>query len=211
MAADRVAWGFVRSTIMALLAVAGGLWAEDWPEWRGAGRQGVWRETGLVERPPRELVVKWRRAVGAGYSGPSVAGGRVFLMDFSKGAGTRVTERALCLDEASGKPLWERTWEADYRGLDYANGPRATPTVDGDRVYVLGAKGALRCLRVRDGAEVWGTDFVRDFGAAVPGWGMSSAPLVVGSRLVAVVAGKGASKVVAFDKGSGAVVWRGRS
>ena len=164
----------------------------DWPEWRGSGRQGVWTETGIIERiPPDGLKVKWRTPVQAGYSGPSVSAGRVFLLDYSQ-----ARERALCLDEITGEILWTRAWEAEYRGLDYASGPRATPTVDGDRVYVLGAMGSLKCLRTADGSEVWSSNFVRDFGAVVPGWGMSSAPLVVGSKLIAVVAGKGNAKVV---------------
>ncbi len=186
--------------------------AADWPEWRGAGRQGVWAETGVVERlPPGRLKVKWRAPVGAGYSGPAVAGGRVFLLDHTPASGSRVTERVVSLDEKTGKLLWSRQWQADYRGLDYNNGPRATPTVDGNRVYVLGAKGVLRCLRVKDGQEVWGVDFVRDFGTVVPGWGMSSAPLVVGSKLISVVGGKGNAKVVAFDKRTGKEIWRALS
>jgi outer membrane protein assembly factor BamB len=193
-------------------AVAAMCAGADWPEWRGAGRQGVWTETGIVERIPAGGVKeKWRVSVGAGYSGPAVAGGRVFLMDFVKGAGTAVTERAICLDERTGKTLWMSEWAADYRGLDYANGPRATPTVDGDRVYVLGAKGILKSLRVRDGAEMWAVDFVREFGTAVPGWGMSGAPLVAGSKLIAVAGGKGIGKVVALDKGTGKVEWKALS
>lgn len=187
--------------------------AADWPEWRGAGRQGVWTESGVLDRVPAEgLKVKWRVPIGAGYSGPAIAGGRVFLLDHTPRPGSsRVTERVVCLDEKTGKQLWTREWETDYRGLDYNNGPRATPTVDGDRVYVLGAKGLLRCLRVRDGSAIWSVDFVGDFGAVVPGWGMSSAPLVVGERLIAVVGGKENAKVVAFDKRTGKERWRALS
>lgn len=187
-----------------LLAVC----AADWPEWRGAGRQGNWTESGVIDRiPPAGLKVKWRVPMQAGYSGPAVASGRVFLLDHTPG----VTERAVCLDEQTGKTLWTRDWPADYRGLDYANGPRATPTVDGNRVYVLGAKGMLKALRVKDGSEIWSVDFVKDFGTTVPGWGMSSAPLVAGSKLIAIVGGKGNAKVVAFDKLTGKVAWRALS
>jgi outer membrane protein assembly factor BamB len=195
-----------------MLTAFPGLQAADWPEWRGAGRQGIWNETGVISRiPPDGLRVKWTVPVRAGYSGPAVADGRVFLLDHDRGAGTLASERIVCLKEQTGEILWTRQWTADYRGLDYANGPRATPTVDADRVYVLGAMGALRCLRVADGSEVWSSDFVRDFGAVVPGWGMSSAPLVVGQRLIAVVNGKQNAKVVAFDKHSGKELWRALS
>lgn len=183
--------------------------AADWPQWRGAGRQGVWSEIGVIDGIPASgLRVKWRTSVRAGYSGPAVANGRVFLLDHERTGGTRATERVLCLDELTGRILWTREWPADYRGLDYANGPRATPTVDGDRVYVLGAMGSLRCLRVSDGTQVWESDFVRDFGATVPGWGMSAAPLVAGTKLIAIAAGRGNAKVVAFEKSTGAVAWK---
>ncbi len=199
----------MRAALFLLLAAAS---AADWPEWRGAGRQGVWNESGILERfPAGELKVSWRVPVRAGYSGPAVAGGRVFVLDHERGAGTSAVERLLALDEKSGRILWSREWPADYRGLDYANGPRATPTVDDGRVYVLGAMGALRCLRANDGRELWAADFVRDFQATVPGWGLSSAPLVVGDRLIAVAAGKGDAKVIAFDKRTGKVLWRALS
>ena len=192
-----------------LLAVATAVPAADWLEWRGAGRQGIWPETGIIERIPADgLKVQWRVPVRAGYSGPAVARGRVLLLDHMRRTGSRVSERVVCLDERTGKILWTHEWDGDYRGLDYANGPRATPTVDGDRVYVLGAMGSLRCLRIADGSEVWSSDFVRDFGATVPAWRMSSAPLIAGSKLIAIAAGKGNAKLVAFDKYSGKEVWR---
>jgi outer membrane protein assembly factor BamB len=195
-----------------LLLLALTLSAADWPEWRNKGRQGIWDESGIIDRIPGEgLKVQWRTPVKAAYSGPAVSNGRVFLLDHTRTTGTRASERAVSLDERTGKILWTREWDADYRGLDYANGPRATPTVDGDRVYVLGAMGSLRCLRVKDGSEIWSADFVRDFNATVPGWGMSSAPLIVGSKLIAVVAGRANAKVVAFDKHSGRELWRSLS
>lgn len=128
-------------------------------------------------------------------------------MDHQKGSATAASERILCVEEQTGRTLWTRTWPADYRGLDYHNGPRATPTADGDRVYALGARGALHCLRTSDGSSLWSKDFVRDFGADVPGWGMSSAPIVAGDRLIAIAAGKGNAKVVAFDKRTGKTLW----
>jgi outer membrane protein assembly factor BamB len=200
------------STLVCLLTMAAVLPADDWPEWRGAGRQGVWRETGIIDRFPADgLRLKWRVPVRAGYSGPAVARGRVFVLDYQRTTGSHVSERALCLDEKTGRTLWTREWAADYRGLEYANGPRATPTVDGDRVYVLGAMGSLRCLRTSDGSEVWSKNFVRDSGTVVPAWGMSAAPLVAGMRLIAVAGGGGNAKVVAFDKHSGKELWRALS
>ena len=188
------------------------LTAADWPEWRGAGRGGAWEETGILDVfPPQGLTIRWRAPIAAGYSGPAVANGRVFATDFRPTEATHGIERALCLEEQTGRVLWTREWKADYRGLQYASGPRATPTVDGDRVYVLGTTGVLLCLDVRSGAVLWEKDFVRDFATEVPAWGMSSAPLVDGPRLIAVAGGRPDAKVIAFDKMTGEVIWKALS
>ncbi len=185
--------------------------AEDWPEWRGAGRTGVWRETGIVEKfPAQGLAFRWRVPIRGGYSGPAVAGGRVLVSDFSPTDFPAGTERALCLDEKTGKVLWEQQWAADYRPLmpAYAIGPRATPTVDGDRVYFLGATGTLACLDVETGAVRWRKDYQKEYGTPVPVWGMAGAPLVDGPRLICLVGGRPDAMVVAFDKLTGAELWR---
>ena len=183
--------------------------AEDWPEWRGRGRAGVWGESGLVDRfPASGLRALWRTSIGSGFAGPAVAAGRVYITDFRAAAGLRGKERALCLDEKSGNVLWTREWDADYRGISYATGPRATPTVEGDRVYVLGAAGALLCLDARTGSVLWRKDYVIDYRMQMPTWGISSAPIVDGSRLIAIVGGQPDAKVVAFDKMTGKELWR---
>ncbi|MCB1018375.1 MAG: PQQ-binding-like beta-propeller repeat protein [Acidobacteria bacterium] len=200
-----------RSLFAGLLGAAFGR-AADWPEWRGSGRVGVWSEDGLLERfPSGGLRVLWRTPVRAGYSAPSVAAGRVFVTDFEAGEGLKGVERALACDERTGAVLWQRSWPADYAGIDYASGPRAAPTVDAERVYVLGAEGRLACLSAETGDELWSTDFKRSFGTELPAWGMSSAPIVAGELLIAVAAGRPDAKVVAFDKRTGAIAWRALS
>ena len=197
---------------LLLLALASILRADDWPEWRGRGRLGVWNETGIVDQfPATGLKVDWRTPVRTGFGGPSVADGRVFLTDFARaGNGPKGTERVLCLDEKTGRVLWTHEWEVNYTGLatTYATGPRATPTVDGDRVYVLGAMGALHCLNVKTGAVLWKRDYVNDFKTQVPVWGMTAAPLVDGPRLICLAGGQDNAKVVAFDKMTGKEIWR---
>ena len=95
-------------TLPALLVAAGTLYADDWPEWRGKGRQGVWTETGIVDKFPEDgLTATWRTPVGAGYAGAAVVDGRVFITDIVARKGRRGTERALCLDEASGEVVWK--------------------------------------------------------------------------------------------------------
>jgi outer membrane protein assembly factor BamB len=154
------------------------------------------------------LSVAWRTPLQAGYAGPAVAGGRVFVTDFTRSAGTKGRERALCLEEASGRVLWTFAWDVDYGGMSYPNGPRATPTVDGERVYVLGASGVLLCLDARTGSLIWRRDYVKDFGAQVPTWGMAGAPLVDGERLIVIVGGQPDALVMALDKATGREIWR---
>ena len=190
------------------------LGAQDWPEWRGAGRFGVWTETGILETFPEEgLTVRWRVPINAGYAGPAVAGGRVFVTDSVRGTLNDATERALALDEETGRSLWTHEWETDYRGLEpvFALGPRATPTVDGETVYVLSTMGKLFAFEAATGRVIWEKDFVRDYNASIPSWGMAGAPLVDGDRLICLVGGEPDAKVVAFDKRTGEELWRALS
>ena len=139
----------------------------------------------------------------------------IFVADFTPSQGLRGTERALALDEQTGKILWTQEWPANYRGMSWPLGPRATPTVDGDRVYFAGADGKLFCLNVKNGDILWQKDYTADYGAdrAKWGfdWGFASSPLVDGNRLIALVGGQGNAKVVAFDKVTGKEIWRALS
>lgn len=205
-----------RRTILAQLLTVGvavgpalvPLAADDWPEWRGKGRSGIWLESGIVETLPERLARGWATPIAAGYSGPAVAEGRVYLTDFRSTEVNRGVERALSLDEETGEVVWTHEWKADYTGMDYPVGPRATPTVDGERVYVLGAVGELRCLNARTGELIWRRSYREDFGAELPTWGFSAAPLVDGERLIVVPAGRPDAKVMALDKATGKEIWR---
>ena len=195
--------------LILLLLSAPLLMAEDWPQWRGWDRLGVWTESGILDRfPPGGPERIWSTPIANGYAGPSVADGRVFVTDYRSTRNREGIERVLSLDEETGEVLWEKEWAVDYAGLAYALGPRATPTVDDDRVYVLGAMGDLFCLRVADGSEVWHRNYMRDFDAELPTWGFVGHPLVDGNRLIALVGGSPDAKVVAFDKLTGEEVWR---
>ena len=195
--------------ILLLVLATAVLHAEDWPQWRGKGRLGVWNETGILKQfpdgGPRRV---WSAPIANGYAGPAVADGRVFATDYRRGAGRSGVERVLCLDERTGKLLWQKEWAVDYSGLQYNLGPRATPTVEGGRVYVLGAMGDLLCLRAADGEEIWRRDYRKDYDAELPTWGFVAAPLVDGPRLIALVGGAPDAKVVAFDKMTGEESWR---
>ena len=133
---------------MAGFVLTASVGAEDWPQWRGADRLAVWDETDIVEKLPEELKVTWRVPVRSGFAGPAVADGRVFITDWQQDPESRSmdgTERIIALNEETGEVLWAHEWPTTYRMLmaSYAVGPRATPTVDDDRVYVVGATGML--------------------------------------------------------------------
>ena len=201
---------------LVLLAAAAvvRLAAEDWPEWRGKGRLGVWSETGILDTfPSSGLAATWRTPIHAGYSAPVVAGGRVFVTDSRRVKANQAIERAVALDETTGQILWTHEWDTNYSGLQlvYATGPRAAPTVDGDRVYVLGAMGRLFALDVKSGKVLWQKDYVKDFNASVPTWGMAGAPLVDGERLICLVGGEPDGKVIALNKITGDEIWRSLS
>ncbi len=194
--------------------------AEDWPQWLGTKRDGVWRDTGIVDTFPKAgPKVVWRQPVGTGYSGPAVADGKVFVLDlvpadgsklpasgFAKGARVAGQERLLCLDEKTGKELWNHSYPSEYT-ISYAAGPRCTPTVDGDLVYSLGAMGNLVCVNTADGKAVWSKNFIKDYDAYLPVWGFAAHPLVDGDKLICLVGGSDGRLVVAFDKKTGKELW----
>ena len=198
-----------------LLAIsAGDLRSDDWPEWRGPGGKAVWTEDGIIERFPSDgLTVRWRTPVQEGYAGPAVADGRVFVADFAREEESgRIggKERVLALDEATGEILWSSTWNVDYARImaSYAEGPRAVPTVDGDRVYIMGAAGHLICLNTENGEMMWQKHYPTDYDVGVPIFGFSSSPIVYGDTLIAIVGGEPDAMVVAFDKLTGKEKWR---
>lgn len=205
--------------ISALLAALAR--GDDWPQWLGPQRDGVWRETGILERFPEQgPAVRWRAPIGSGYSGPAVSQGRVYVMDRQVSQGRTNSnafdrrtipgsERVVCLDEADGKMLWKRDYDCPY-DISYPAGPRTTPTVDQERVYTLGAMGDLYCLETATGKVLWTHQFRKDYGVESPMWGFAGHPLVDGQKLICLARGEGTT-VVAFDKMTGKELWRALS
>jgi outer membrane protein assembly factor BamB len=197
--------------------------ADDWPQWLGPQRDGVWREKGLLEKfPAGGPKVLWRTPLGTGYSGPAVANGRVYVMDRQRAVGPDGkperpsrkgilgTERVVCLDAASGKVLWKHEYECPYK-VSYPSGPRTTPLVAGKRVYTLGAMGDLLCLEADTGRVVWAKNLMKAYGLdGPPVWGFAAHPLLDGERLYCIVGGPG-SAVVALNKDTGREIWKALS
>jgi outer membrane protein assembly factor BamB len=193
-------WCLVVITVGATAAMAA-----DWPAWRGADRTGVSPETGLLkEWPEGGPPLAWKaHGLGDGYSSPSVVGDRIYTMGTSG-----KDEVALALD-ATGKKVWEAKVGPTTRGGPFgANypGPRATPTVDGDRVFVLGSDGDLVCLSTA-GKEVWRKNLEKDLGGKRGIWDYSESPLIDGDVLVCTPGGP-ESSLAALNKTTGEVIWK---
>ena len=209
------------AAVLSLLLCGSVATADDWPQWMGPQRDGVWRETGVIDAIPQSgLPISWRAPVQHGYAGPAVADGKVFLMDYEKdsgeirnspGAATKLTgrERVLCLSADTGDLLWTHEYEQPY-SISYAGGPRCTPTVDAGRVYTVGAEGTVCCLNAKDGEIVWTKSLTEQYDTKTPIWGYAAHPLVDGNLLYVLAGGEG-SVCVALNKQTGEEVWRALS
>lgn len=193
-----------------IIAVAVGLnpcGAEDWPQWRGPTRDGVWTETGLVERfESPQLPIQWRAPIGSGYSGPTVADGRVFAMD--RVYEPNVQERVLSFDAGAGREMWSYAYNCRYQGVQYEAGPRGSVAIDEGHAYALGTMGHLHCLDARSGQLLWKHDCRQEYGAKIPIWGIAGSPLVEGNLVIVHIAGKDGASIMAFDKVTGKERWR---
>lgn len=211
----RAAWVGRCAVLIGLLAVAS-VRADDWPQWLGPQRDGVWRETGLLDKfPAGGPKVLWKEAIGPGYAGPAVAGDRVYLMDRIRPKEDAKVERGilpggervLCLETATGKLVWEHKYDCPYVSISYPSGPRTTPVVRKDRVWTLGTMGDLLCLEAKTGKVVWSKNLAKDYKIKPPVWGFSASLLLDGDRLISLVGGKG-SAVCAFDAATGKELWK---
>ncbi|HEY8413805.1 MAG TPA: PQQ-binding-like beta-propeller repeat protein, partial [Pyrinomonadaceae bacterium] len=199
----------VLATVALLFVLAAPLLAQssaDWPQWRGPNRDGISKETGLLkEWPAQGPPLVWKAAgAGRGYSSFSIANGRLYTLGLR---GDR--EFVIAFDLANGKEVWATPHGSAFRN-DRGDGPRGTPTIDGDRLYALGGNGDLSCLDARTGKIVWTKNVLREFGASNIGWGISESPLVLGNKVMVNAGGQNAS-IVALNKDNGAVIWKSQS
>jgi outer membrane protein assembly factor BamB len=178
----------------------------DWPQWRGTERDGIWRETGTVEKLAGPTIpLRWTVPVGAGYGGPTVAAGRVYVMDYVKETSS---ERVLCLDWRTGAKLWEVSYPCSYQGFTYEAGPRASVTVHDGRAYALGAAGNLHCLDAVSGQILWQRDLRSEYRIRMPNWGIAAHPIIEGELMITQIGGAGDACVVALDRRTGAERWK---
>lgn len=198
-----VGWNPPRATLASTQPAAAAAPPVEWHQWRGANRDGISNETGLLQDwPTAGPPLAWRvTGVGSGYSSFSASRGRLYTL----GARDAV-EYLVALDEATGKKVWEF---ASGRRLqnDRGDGPRSTPTVDGDMLYAFGGSGDLVCLDAATGKRIWAVNVVQQYGGQNPYWGYSESPLVIGDRILVNVGGR-RSSIVAFDKRTGQALWQ---
>jgi len=197
----------MRSLSLAIVLTV--LWpaVADWPQWHGPNRDNVSTETGLLQTwPDAGPPLVWKSTGrGGGYSGPALSGGRIYSLGYRE-----ADEVVWALDAKDGNEIWSTKTLQAHTEMGYAEGPRCTPTVDGDHLYVLGAGGNLACLETAGGKLVWQVDLAKDHGGQMmSGWGYSESPLVDKDRVI-VTPGGARGTMAAFDTRTGKLIWQSK-
>lgn len=188
--------------------------AEDWPRWRGAHQDGISQERGLLKQWPAEGPKRlWTAKLGGGFSSMVVFDGKVCTQTRDKNQ-----EVVVCMDAATGKEIWRYNYDADYNAHpsfsggplpESRSGPRATPAVEGDRLYAVGATGILNCLNAKTGEKIWQQDLIQIGGGKVPMHGFSNSPLIEGDHVYINPGGPNGKSIAAINKKDGSVAWQG--
>jgi outer membrane protein assembly factor BamB len=196
------------------LLLAGAASAQDWPGWRGAGRDGKLAGFQAPDAWPKELKREWQVEVGEGHATPALVGGRLYL-HVRQGD----DEVALCLDAATGREIWRDRLEVKYEPPDsakpYGKGPYASPLVADGRVFTFGIRSTLSCLEAATGKVLWRNDFKGKFPKVEAEWGSAASPIVVDGKVLVSVGGgpgpfrdgKGKGAVLALDAATGDLRW----
>ena len=188
----------------------------DWPRWRGPAGAGEWDapENIQLDWSTDKPALVWERVVGPSYSGIAVSGDLVITMDRidndqTEGDPLAGDERIFCVNKKTGDLIWQCSYPAHYKDLDYNKGPRVTPTIHQGKVYTLGAVGHLTCLNATSGMKIWQRDLVAEEKAKVPTWGYSASPLIINdSQLIVHAALQPNGCFAAFDSNTGKEIWR---
>ncbi len=193
--------------LLVLLCLGSLTGGADWPQWRGPSRDGVWNETGVIEKfETSELTARWRVKIANGYNGPTVADGRVYVMDRVKQP--EEAERVHCFDAMAGNEIWSRQYECQYKKVGYDDGPRASVTIDDGRAYSLGTMGHLRCYDAANGDVLWSRDLDAQYKVKMPTWGIAASPVIEGDLIIVQIGGTPNACIAAFDKVTGRPQWQ---
>ena len=174
-----------------------------WTNFRGPQRDGHYQEMAVLTNwPSQGLAPIWKQPIGQGYSSFAVADGRAYTIEQRRGQ-----EFVTAYDVATGREQWKQGWNALYSDTT-GDGPRSTPTWDDGRLYALGATGELRCLDAKTGGVIWGKNILKENQASNLSWAMAASPLIVDDKVVVLPGGTGGKSVVAYNKMTGAPVWK---
>ncbi len=196
---------------LLLLVITGSIhmtaYSQDWPDWRGQNRDAVWETTGISEKfDSKHIELKWSTPIGPGYSGPTVARGKVYVTD--RPARPIQSERVLCFDEQTGEQIWSHLYDCVYENVGYPAGPRASVVIRDGKAYSLGTMGHLFCFDAGTGQVLWQKELNAEYEIDMPIWGIASTPLVVDEKIIVHVSGSHNACVVAFHKDNGKEIWR---
>ena len=190
---------------LLLLSALPSAFGSDWPQFLGPARNGVSADEDISVSWPKEgPKVAWKSKVGRGWSGPVVASNCVVI--FHRLDDQETVE---CLNATNGARLWSSHYLATYRDdFGFDNGPRATPAIDGSRLFTLGADGILNCWDFASGTNLWRVDTRAQFKTDKGFFGIACSPLVEGNAVILNIGGSGGAGIVAFDKGTGKLLWK---
>lgn len=175
----------------------------DWHQWMGPDRSANWYHGPEVDTlTPGMVETIWEVAIGPGYSGPTFAGGRIYVMDYAGDS-----ERVLCLDAETGSQIWSFAYPVMYN-VGYPTGPRASVQVFNGNAYSLGTMGHLFCFDAATGKIIWQTNAAEKYRSRIPTWGIAANPIMVNGKLIAMLGGEPDACLVAFDKDTGNEIWR---
>jgi outer membrane protein assembly factor BamB len=175
----------------------------DWPRFRGPRMDGHYEGEISTEWPEDGLPLLYKQPIGGGYASFVIADGTAFTIEQR-----RDQEVAAAYDLETGREIWTRAWQADFQETLGGDGPRATPTWDEGRLFVLGAEGHLEALEATTGDVLWERHVLEDAGAPNLTWGMSASPLIVDEKVILLPGGSNGSSVVAYHKDTGEILWK---
>lgn len=191
---------------------AGSSWGNDWPQWRGANRDGHAVGEAAPGSLPKEVKPVWKLSIGGGFSSPIVSEGKLVYLDGQDGK-----EVAHLVDAATGKEVWQQAYTEIF-GDEWGEGPRSTPMIDGDRLYVQSCNGEVRCFQLADGKELWKLSYDKDFGVKFLGSkakegtasrrGNNGSGVIVENRLILPVGNTDGASLVCVDKMTGKTLWK---
>lgn len=200
----RQRFALVPALCLVAFGLASSAGAEDWPQWKGPERNGLSQETGLLKEWPEggPKQVWMTDQGGLGYAGPAIVDGKLYTLGALDGVA-----HLLAFDANTGERLWATEIGEDFDNA-WGDGPRSTPSVEGDLVWAMAGRGTLICCKIADGSEVWRVEMT-DLGGKVPEWGYAESPLVDGDKILCTPGGAEGA-IAALDKKSGKVLWRSK-